>query len=63
MKRGKYFVTTREGVQICFRYHAGRCDGCDRAHVCQLCLGQHVNRVCTTAKAIKGGAGKGGNSR
>ena len=59
-RRGKFFVTTREGTEICFRFHAGRCEGCERAHACQLCLGPHPNRQCPN-KAAKGGSRGGAN--
>jgi hypothetical protein len=47
------FVTTREGVQICYSFAGGERGGCadpcpnKRAHVCQTCLQPHRNAVCT----------------
>ena len=66
-KRGVYFVTTREGTEVCFTFAKNGRDACpepcphSRAHVCQHCLGPHRNGECQRANPTgKGGkAGKG----
>jgi hypothetical protein len=51
--RQNLFVTTAEGMQICFRYAKGEVPHCrdpcpdSRAHVCQKCLGRHPNASCS----------------
>ena len=59
-KRGKFFITSREGVEICFKYQRNKCEGVcpqKRAHACQICLGSHPTRVCKEAnKSGKGDA-------
>lgn len=63
-KWGKHFVSTEDGTAICFRYAKGKGGECaepckdGRAHVCQLCLGNHVNSFCPLKKGGKD-AGKG----
>ena len=41
---------TADGKPICFKYNTGPggCNekGCDRAHVCQICLGPHPASSC-----------------
>lgn len=65
-KYGQYFVTTREGAQICYTFAKGQPGSCsepcpqNRVHCCQLCLGQHPNSQCP--KSAKGGNGKGGGA-
>ena len=65
-KYGQYFVTTREGTQICYTFAKGQPGSCSepcpqsRVHCCQLCLGQHPNSQCP--KNAKGGNGKGGGA-
>lgn len=56
----------RDGNQICYKFAKGqpgaRQEPCgdDRAHVCQLCLGQRPNVQCLKGKSgDKGGDGKG----
>ena len=50
---GRY-ITTREGIQICFAFSEGGRDTCPepcskkRAHVCQHCLQPHRTSTCTT---------------
>ena len=63
---GQFFVTDRDGNQICYKFSKGQPGACQepcgdqRAHVCQLCLGQHPNVQCTKSKAgDKSGGGKG----
>jgi hypothetical protein len=47
------FSTTREGKEICFKFSDGSRGACKepcpakRAHVCQICLQPHANKVCT----------------
>ena len=47
------FTTTREGVEICYKYACGERGTCEapcprgRAHVCQKCLQPHTNSHCT----------------
>ena len=42
-----FFVTDRDGNQICYRFSKGQPGACsepcpdERSHCCQLCLGQH----------------------
>ena len=61
-KFGKMFITTREGVEICYRFAKGASGACGepcadkRAHVCQYCLGAHSNQACSVKN---GGGGKG----
>ena len=63
-KWGKHFVSTEDGTAICFRYAKGKGGECGepckegRAHVCQLCLGNHVNSFCPMKKGGKD-TGKG----
>ena len=63
-KYGAFFVTTKEGVQICYSFAKGQMGSCSepcpaqRAHVCQVCLGPHPNSQCS--KTGKDG-GKGSN--
>ena len=48
---------TPDGTQICFAFNDQneKCSGgCDRAHVCRLCLGGHPAFMCT--KAAEGGS-------
>lgn len=57
-KQGKFFVTDRDGKQVCFTWARGRecatpCPN-GRSHLCQLCLQPHRNADCP-----KGGGGKG----
>jgi len=65
-KYGQYFVTSREGTQICYTFAEGQPGSCsepcpqNRIHCCQLCLGQHPNSQCP--KNAKGGNGKGGGA-
>lgn len=47
--------TTPEGTQICFKWNRDSCPGCERAHVCGYCLGNHPARNCPTRTA---GAGR-----
>ena len=55
-KKG-FYITTREGAEICFRFAAGNRDACTtpcaqgRAHVCQKCLQPHRNNseACAVA--------------
>ena len=45
---------TEEGVQMCFKFNNAheKCRGpCDRAHVCQLCLGKHPMHACPAMRA------------
>ena len=62
-KSGKEFQTTREGIQICFRYAKGQPGVCaepcqdSRAHCCQYCLGPHPNVQCPNAPGRKSGKG------
>jgi len=47
---GKFFITSREGEQICFGFAKGKaCQStpCGRVHVCQHCLQPHQNATCT----------------
>ena len=46
---GKFFITSREGEQICFGFAKGRaCQNtpCSRVHLCQHCLQPHANSTC-----------------
>ena len=64
-KRGQFYTTSREGVEICYSFAKGNRDACpepchaNRAHICQHCLGPHRNSECQRANGGKGG-GKGG---
>ena len=46
------FITSSEGVEICFTFAKNSCDACPdpcrnkRAHICQICLGPHRNERC-----------------
>ena len=48
-----FFVTTREGQEICFKFSRGERDACTepcpnrRAHVCTKCLQPHRTATCT----------------
>jgi len=47
---GQFFITSREGEQICFGFAKGKaCQStpCGRVHVCQHCLQPHQNATCT----------------
>ena len=63
-KYGQFFVTDRDGDQICYKFAKGQPGACSepcadqRAHVCQVCLGQHPNVQCQK-KSTKKGDGKG----
>jgi hypothetical protein len=66
-KRGQFYTTSREGLEICFSFAKGNRDACPepchagRAHICQICLGPHRNSECSRANNSKGG-GKGAKS-
>ena len=53
---GKY-TTTRSGDDICLRYQNGACQGCKRAHVCNICLANHPASSCNNNRPKKGGKG------
>lgn len=61
-KLGNQFVTSRDGVQICYAFAKGQPGSCpepcanNRCHCCQICLGPHPNVSCPKAKD-KGGKG------
>eukprot|EP00439_Symbiodinium_sp_Y106_P061920 s6279_g9.t1 len=63
-KSGDMYITTAEGIEICFLFSKGRLGACPepckncRAHVCQFCLGAHANLQCNHASSKT--AGKGG---
>ena len=63
-KYGQFFVTDRDGNQICYKFAKGQPGACSepcadqRAHACQICLGQHPNAQCQK-KSAKKGEGKG----
>lgn len=63
-KYGQFFVADRDGNQICYKFAKGQPGACaepcsdQRAHVCQVCLGQHPNVQCQK-KGQKKGGGKG----
>lgn len=60
---GQFFVTDRDGNQICYKFAKGQPGACSepcadqRAHACQICLGQRPNVQCQ--KKGKKGDGKG----
>eukprot|EP00435_Cladocopium_sp_Y103_P022756 s3386_g5.t1 len=66
-KWGNQYVTTADGVEICFKNAKGKVGSCPepcadrRAHVCQFCLGNHNNASCPNKKTSK--SGKGGGKR
>lgn len=59
-KFGKFFVTDREGNEICYKHAKGGSAACPdpcpdgRTHCCQICLGAHTNSTCPKS----GGKGK-----
>ena len=59
-KYGQFFVTDRDGNQICYKFAKGQPGACSepcadqRAHVCQTCLGQHPNVQCPKKKESPG---------
>eukprot|EP00971_Amphidinium_carterae_P051080 1005695-Amphidinium_carterae.1 len=58
-QRGRY-LTTAEGLALCFTYHGrGRTEPCPAggAHACQFCLGAHRNSMCPS-RNTEGGKGK-----
>lgn len=65
-KYGQFFVTDRDGKQICYKFAKGQPGACTepcadhRAHVCQVCLCQHPNGQRSKGKGSgRGGGGKG----
>ena len=67
-KKGQLFITSRVGTEICFTFAKDARDACpepcqrSRAHVCQTCLGPHLNEEC--GRANQGGkGGKGGKGK
>ena len=60
-KYGNLFVTSRDGVQICYTFAKGQPGSCSepcpdqRCHCCQHCLGSHPNVSCPKPKSKGGG--------
>ena len=49
--------TTPDGTEMCFAFNkAGGCGnpGCQRAHVCQRCMGAHSQLACPTRVKASG---------
>ena len=53
-KNGFVFSKTPDGREICFNFNREACDGgCNRVHVCQLCLKSHPRSKCNQVKTQK----------
>ena len=61
------FVTTHDGIEICYAFSKGDGSECAceepcknrRAHCCQICLGAHPNSLCPQKGEGKGNKGTG----
>ena len=57
-KVGRFFVTDREGNQICYKFAKGQPGACSepcpdgRVHCCQVCLGAHPNVQCNSEQGL-----------
>ena len=52
LPNGKTLAASHNGKQICFPYGDNKCKKaakCTRAHVCQLCFGEHPWKKCSLA--------------
>eukprot|EP00971_Amphidinium_carterae_P257860 5118357-Amphidinium_carterae.1 len=59
-QRGRY-LTSSDGVALCFAFHGRGCNEpcpAGRVHACQYCLGPHKNSACPT-RNTESAKGKG----